>query len=495
MAILLAMMSTVSIAAGEFFAAGVAKRTKANEVTSMMFVAGVVLTGIVAVFWPGDPTRRDLLFGGLAGASNGVVILLLYVAYSRGSLRSAAPVAAVVMSGVPIAWDVLISGSSPSGTAWAGILLGVAAIALSSYAPGESGIRSEGIAMITGFNLLVQAGASWTVARLPGSDRYGRAMTTNELDVDDVARAAERLAGVAHITPELTSRTLDERTSASVRLKAECFQRTGSFKFRGAYNAVASLPESIRRSGVVTFSSGNHGQAIALAAKLHGIPAVIVMPHDAPSAKREAAIGYGAEIVGYDRYLQSREAIGDTLAADRGLTLIPPFDSWDVMAGQGTLARELFASEPADAIVACVGGGGLISGCATIAKAHGDVRVIGVEPEASDDVQRSLAEGRRVTLDTPPVTIADGQQTTSCGDKTFAVIRELVDEVALVTDAEIVAAMRFAFERLNIVLEPSGASALAGVMSGRLDLEGQRVGVTLSGGNVDLARFAALTAE
>jgi threonine dehydratase len=320
-------------------------------------------------------------------------------------------------------------------------------------------------------------------------------MTINELDVDNIERAAERLAGVAHLTPELTSRTLDERVGASVRLKAECFQRTGSFKFRGAYNAVASLPESTRRSGVVTFSSGNHGQAIALSAKLHEIPAVIVMPHDAPETKRAAAIGYGAEVVGYDRYTESREEIGDALSAERGLTLIPPFDSWDVMAGQGTLACELFATEPVDTIVACVGGGGLISGCATIAKAHGDVRVIGIEPEASDDVQRSLAEGRRVTLDTPPVTIADGQQTSSCGDKTFAVIRELVDEIALVSDAEIIGAMRFAFERLNIVLEPSGASALAGVMSGRLDLAGRRVGVTLSGGNVDLARFAALTVE
>jgi threonine dehydratase len=296
------------------------------------------------------------------------------------------------------------------------------------------------------------------------------------------------------VTPELTSRTLDDLVAGRVRLKAECFQRTGSFKFRGAYNAVASLSPQERAAGVVTFSSGNHGQALALAAALHDVPAVIVMPHDAPAAKREAALGYGAEIVGYDRYLESREAIGDAIAAERGVTLIPPFDAWAVMAGQGTLARELFATEPVDTLIVCVGGGGLISGCATVAKALGDVRVIGVEPAAGNDVKRSLAAGERVVLTETPVTIADGQQTMSCGDKTFAVMRERVDDIALVTDDEIVAAMRFAFERLNIVLEPSGASALAAVLAGKLDLAGQRVGVTLSGGNVDLARFSALTA-
>ena len=323
-------------------------------------------------------------------------------------------------------------------------------------------------------------------------------MTDNELDLDldldDVDAAVRRLAGVAHVTPDVTSRTLDDRVGGRVRLKAECFQRTGSFKFRGAYNAVASLPPAERAAGVVTFSSGNHGQALALAAALHDVPAVIVMPHDAPAAKRAAASGYGAEIVGYDRYTESREAIGDAIAAERGLTLIPPFDAWAVMAGQGTLARELFATEAVDTLIVCVGGGGLISGCATVAKALGDVRVIGVEPAAGNDVEQSLAAGERVVLPETPVTIADGQQTMSCGDKTFAVMRERVDEIALVSDEEIVAAMRFAFERLNIVLEPSGASALAAVLSGRLELAGQRVGVTLSGGNVDLARFSALTA-
>ena len=290
-------------------------------------------------------------------------------------------------------------------------------------------------------------------------------MTDTELDLDDVDAAVRRLAGVAHVTPDVTSRTLDDRVGGRVRLKAECFQRTGSFKFRGAYNAVASLPSAARAAGVVTFSSGNHGQALALAAALHDVPAVIVMPHDAPAAKRAAASGYGAEIVGYDRYTESREAIGDAIAAERGLTLIPPFDAWAVMAGQGTLARELFATEAVDTLVVCVGGGGLISGCATVAKALGDVRVIGVEPAAGNDVEQSLAAGERVVLPETPVTIADGQQTMSCGDKTFAVMRERVDEIALVSDEEIVTAMRFAFERLNIVLEPSGASASAAVLS------------------------------
>jgi threonine dehydratase len=315
------------------------------------------------------------------------------------------------------------------------------------------------------------------------------------LTLDDIDRAAARLAGVAHVTPELTSRTLDERTGGRIRLKAECFQRTGSFKFRGAYNAVAALDPAARAAGVVAFSSGNHGQALSLAAALHDAPAVVVMPSDAPAIKKAATAGYGAEVVEYDRYTESREAIGDRIAEERGLALIPPFDHWDVMAGQGTLARELFATEPVDTIVVCVGGGGLVSGCATVAKAHGDVRVVGVEPAAGDDVKRSLETGQRVTLAETPHTIADGQQTTSCGDKTFAIIRDRVDEIVTVTDAEIVAAMRFAFERLNIVLEPSGASALAAVLAGRVATRQQRVGVTLSGGNVDLARFRVLTGD
>ena len=315
-----------------------------------------------------------------------------------------------------------------------------------------------------------------------------------ELSVDDVARAAGRLAGAANVTPELTSRTLDERLDARLRIKAECFQRTGSFKFRGAYNAIASIPPAQRSRGVATFSSGNHGQATALAAALHEIPAVVVMPDDAPAVKRAATVGYGAEVVSYDRYRESREEIGASIAEQRGMTIVPPFDHLAVMAGQGTVALELFDTGLVDTLVVCVGGGGLISGCATVAKSMGDVRVIGVEPEAGDDVKRSLAAGRVVELPETPRTIADGQQTRAPGQHTFAVIRERVDEIVTVTDAEIVDAMRLAFQRLNVVVEPSGASALAAVLSGKIEVAGQRVGVTVSGGNVDLDRFRTLTA-
>ncbi len=289
---------------------------------------------------------------------------------------------------------------------------------------------------------------------------------------------------------------MDLVTGASLFLKAECFQRTGSFKFRGAYNAIASLSDEERNRGVASYSSGNHAQAVALASALHGIHAVILMPEDAPTLKMKATAGYGAEIVTYDRYAQQRTALGEELATERGMTLIPPFNHWDVIAGQGTAALELFdQAGPLDMLVVCVGGGGLISGCSTVAKAQDHhVEVIGVEPEAGDDVRRSLQEGRIVTIPTP-VTIADGQQTTSPGERTFAVIRERVDDVVLVTDAEILAAMRFVFERMNVVLEPSGASALAAVMAGHLDVAGKRVGVTLSGGNIGIDRFVELMAR
>ncbi len=320
-------------------------------------------------------------------------------------------------------------------------------------------------------------------------------MASDELTtIDDVRAAARRLDGVANLTPVLTSRTLDERVGATVFLKAECFQRSGAFKFRGAYNSINSLPPDLRRSGVATFSSGNHGQAIALAAKLHDVPAVIVMPTDAPQSKLDATRGYGAEVVTYDRYTEDREVVARALASARGLTVIPPFDHWPVIAGQGTVALELFDQVgPLDTLVVCVGGGGLISGCATVAKALGDTQVIGVEPSAGDDVLQSLKAGHIVEIETP-ITIADGQQTTAPSERTFAVISRLVDDIALVSDDEIVSAMRFGFERLNVVLEPSGASALAAILAGRIDVTGQRVGITLSGGNVDLARFAALTA-
>ena len=311
------------------------------------------------------------------------------------------------------------------------------------------------------------------------------------IDLDDVRRAAARLDGVAHRTPVVTSRTLDARTGAQVRLKPENLQRVGAFKFRGAYNTVASLD---RPRGVVTASSGNHAQALALAARLHGIPAVILMPDDAPPGKLAATAGYGAEVIRFDRYAEDREELLDALVVDRGLIPVHPYDDERVMAGQGTAALELIEDAgPLDVLLVCVGGGGLIAGCATAAKALlGDVRVIGVEPEAGDDVRQSLAAGERVRIDVPR-TIADGQQLPLPGELTFPVIRERVDAVELASDAEIVDAMRFLFERLKTVAEPSGACAVAALLAGRVgDVTGLRVGVTITGGNVTAARFAEL---
>jgi len=320
-------------------------------------------------------------------------------------------------------------------------------------------------------------------------------MTTTPLPItfEDVREAAQRLKGVAHRTPVLRSRTLDERVGAEVYLKCENFQRIGAFKFRGAYNAASRLtPEQLER-GIAAYSSGNHAQAVALSARELGTTAVILMPEDAPRSKMEATAGYGAEIVTYDRYTGDREAISEALAAERGLTLIPPYNDPHVMAGQGTAALELLEETGGlDAFVAPVGGGGLIAGSATAVKALApDAKVIGVEPEASDDTKRSLAAGHRVSV--PIVrTIADGQALDTPGDLTFAVIQELVDAVELVSDDEIRAAMRFAFERLKIVVEPSGATPLAALLSGRLEGLGGRIGLLVSGGNVDTGRFTEL---
>lgn len=316
------------------------------------------------------------------------------------------------------------------------------------------------------------------------------------MTLDDVHAAAERLKGVANRTPVLTSRTLNHLVGGELHLKAECFQRTGSFKFRGAFNAIARLPDRSRAHGVATYSSGNHAQAVALAAALHDVPAVILMPEDAPRLKMAATRDYGAEIVTYDRYAEERTSLGEAMAQERGMILIPPFNHWDVIAGQGTAALELFAEvEALDLLLVCVGGGGLISGCATVAKAQSmPARVVGVEPEAGDDARRSLQQGSIVTIPTPR-TIADGQQTTSVGEHTFAVMQERVDDIVTVTDAEIVEAMRFAFERMNLVLEPSGASALAAALARKVDMSGQRVGVTLSGGNIGVDRYVALMHE
>jgi len=315
------------------------------------------------------------------------------------------------------------------------------------------------------------------------------------IDLDDVRRAAARLDGIAHRTPVVTSRTLDEHTGALVRCKPESLQRAGAFKFRGAYNTVASLSAEERARGVVTASSGNHAQALALAAALHEIRATILMPEDAPASKAAATEGYGARIERFDRYSADRETLLADLAEREGLTVVHPYDDERIMAGQGTATLELIEDGgELDLLLVPVGGGGLIAGAATAATALcPGCRVVGVEPEAGDDTARSLAAGERVVV---PVgrTIADGQQIDTPGARTFAVMRERVDAVVTVSDAEIVDAMRFAFERLKLVLEPSGASALAALLSGGLVARGQRTGVILSGGNVDVARFRELTA-
>jgi threonine dehydratase len=309
----------------------------------------------------------------------------------------------------------------------------------------------------------------------------------------DIEAAAHRLAGIAHRTPVLTSRTADALTGARLYFKAENLQRMGAFKFRGAYNALAQFSHEQRRAGVVAFSSGNHAQAVALAARLLGMPATIVMPQDAPAIKIEATRGYGAEVVLYDRYTEDREAIGAQLAAERGMTLIPPYDHPHVMAGQGTAALELLQDAgPLDALLVCVGGGGLISGCAVAARhLQPACRVIGVEPDAGNDVQQSLQSGAIVHIDVPH-TIADGAQTQQPGRYTFPVIQALVAEVVTVSDEALRSAMRFFASRMKIVVEPTGCLGAAAVFEGKVDLRGQRVGVILSGGNVDLARYAAL---
>lgn len=311
--------------------------------------------------------------------------------------------------------------------------------------------------------------------------------------LDDVRHAAERLWGVAHRTPVLRSRTLDALVGAEVHLKCENFQRGGAFKFRGAYHAASRLsPEQLSR-GIAAYSSGNHAQAVALAARELGTTALIVMPEDAPRSKRAATEGYGAEVVTYDRYTGDRVALAETLAVERGLTVVPPYDHPDVIAGQGTAALELLDETGGlDLLIAPVGGGGLIAGSATAVKGlHPRAQVIGVEPEAGDDTLRSLREGRRVSIPVPH-TIADGQALQTPGELTFSVNRRLLDGIVLVGDDEIREAMRFAFERLKTVLEPSGATGLAALLTGRAGPLPERVGVILSGGNVDAERFARL---
>ena len=313
------------------------------------------------------------------------------------------------------------------------------------------------------------------------------------LEFADIQAAAARIHGVAHRTPVLSSRTLDAMLGCSVFMKAENLQRMGAFKFRGGYNAVNALSAAQRARGVVAFSSGNHAQAVALAAQLHGCRATIVMPHDSPRLKLAATREYGAEVILYDRYREDRAAIAAALVQERHATLIPPFDYLPVMAGQGTAALELIEDTgPLDALIVCAGGGGFLSGCAVAAK-HllPRIEVFGAEPARGNDMQQSLRAGKIVSIDVPR-TICDGQQTQAVGKHPFEVIQALVRGVLTATDPQVVDAMRFVFERMKLVLEPSGACALAALMNHREQFRGRRVGITLSGGNIGLERFVAL---
>jgi len=328
-------------------------------------------------------------------------------------------------------------------------------------------------------------------------------MTELAVSYADIAAAAARLKGVAHHTPVLRSRFADEATGAQVFFKCENLQRMGAFKFRGAYNALAQFSPAQREAGVIAFSSGNHAQAIALSARLLSMPSVIVMPHDSPAAKLAATRGYqqgqrGSEVVLYDRYTEDREAIGRRLAEERGMTLIPPYDHPHVMAGQGTATAELIEQTanggPLDLLLVCVGGGGLISGSAVAAHhLSPGIEVIGIEPEAGNDTQQSLARGEIVHIETPK-TIADGAQTQHSGGLTFPVIQRLVTRIETVSDAQLVATMRFFAERLKLVVEPTGCLGAAALLQGVVKAPGKRVGVIISGGNVDIARYAALLA-
>jgi threonine dehydratase len=313
---------------------------------------------------------------------------------------------------------------------------------------------------------------------------------------DDVAAAAARLHGHAHRTPVMRSRMLDQALGAEVYFKCENLQRMGAFKFRGAFNALSQFSPAQRRAGVVAFSSGNHAQAIALSASLLGMSATIVMPQDAPAAKVAATRGYGGNVVLYDRYTEDREAIGRKLAEQHGLTLIPPYDHPDVIAGQGTAAMELFEDVGAlDALFVCLGGGGLLSGSALAARALAPAcKVYGVEPEAGNDGQQSFRSGAIVRIDTPK-TIADGAQTQQLGAYTFAIIRRDVDDIFTATDAQLVAGMRFFATRMKLMVEPTGCLGFAAACEMKEQLRGLRVGIVLSGGNVDLERFCALLGD
>jgi threonine dehydratase len=312
---------------------------------------------------------------------------------------------------------------------------------------------------------------------------------------DDVIAAAARLEGHAHRTPVLQSTTANERWGAQFFFKCENFQRMGAFKFRGAFNALSKFDAAQRKGGVIAFSSGNHAQAIALSARLLSMPAVIVMPKDAPAAKVAATQGYGAEVVMYDRFAEDREALTKRLAQERGMTMIPPYDHPDVLTGQGTAVKELIEETgPLDHLFVCLGGGGLLSGSALSARALSpECKVYGVEPEAGNDGQQSFRIGKIVHIETPK-TIADGAQTQHLGEYTFGIIRRDVDDIFTVTDEQLVEAMRFFAERMKMVVEPTGCLAFAGAIAAGKAIAGKRVGIVISGGNVDLSRYASLLA-
>jgi threonine dehydratase len=312
----------------------------------------------------------------------------------------------------------------------------------------------------------------------------------------DIAAAAQRIKEYANRTPVMTSRTVNAEFGGDVFFKCENFQRMGAFKFRGAMNALSQFSGAQRKAGVVTFSSGNHAQAIALSARLLGIPATIIMPHDAPAAKVAATKGYGGNVVIYDRYKEDREKIGRELAEKHGLTLIPPYDHPHVIAGQGTAAKELIEEiGPLDALFVCLGGGGLLSGSA-LASRHlaPQCKIYGVEPEAGNDGQQSLRSGSIVHIDTPK-TIADGAQTQHLGQYTFPIIQQNVDDIFTVSDQELIASMKFMAERMKIVVEPTGCLGFAAARAQKERLKGKRVGVIISGGNVDIGRYSEFLAD
>ena len=324
------------------------------------------------------------------------------------------------------------------------------------------------------------------------SDQQGVAGQDSLPTYADVVRAAERLQGVAHMTPVLTSRSLNEQLDAQVFFKCEPMQRTGAFKFRGAYNALSNLAPEQKRAGVIAYSSGNHAQAIAAAGQMLGIATTIVMPHDAPTAKRAATVGYGARIIAYDRYTENREQIAAEHAKRDGLTVIPPFNHPDVICGQGTAGKELFEQVgELDALLVCLGGGGLLSGCA-IAASHLSpaCQVYGVEPALGDDARQSMRAGHIVAIE-PPKSIADGAVTAAVGHITFGVMQKLVKDVLTVSDEQLVLTLRWFAQRLKLVVEPTGCLAAAAVLQRVLDFEpGARIGVVVSGGNVDLPTYA-----